>query len=117
LGEDTNDIMIRPRDIRFVTDIWADHLSRELDKEDWQLNPRVVATLQPVWGPHTIDRFTSMENAHLPRYNARWPDPKYADIDCLHFFDATSRRENNHANPLACTTRAWGQAAPIRQNN
>jgi hypothetical protein len=64
---DTNVIHIRPRYIRSTANIWADSLSRELDTEDWQLNPRLFRHLQERWGPHTIDRFASMLNAQLPR--------------------------------------------------
>jgi hypothetical protein len=74
--------------IRSATNIWADSLSRELDRDDWQLNPRIFCYLQAEWGPHSIDRFASMENAHLPRFNAKWRDPKCEDVDCLHLPDA-----------------------------
>jgi hypothetical protein len=72
---DTNDIHIRPRYIRSAANVWADTLSREMDSEDWQLYPRIFDHLQRRWGPHTIDRFASMLNAQLPRFNARWRDP------------------------------------------
>jgi hypothetical protein len=42
---DTNNIHIRPRYIRSAANVWADTLSRELDTEDWQLNPRMFAHL------------------------------------------------------------------------
>ena len=38
---DTNDIYIRPRYIRSAANVKADKLSRELDTEDWQLNPPI----------------------------------------------------------------------------
>jgi hypothetical protein len=38
---DVNDINNRPIYIRSATNIWADNLSRELDRDDWQLNPRI----------------------------------------------------------------------------
>jgi hypothetical protein len=47
---DTNDIHIRPRYIRSAANVWADKLSRELDTEDWQLNPRIFEHLQHRWG-------------------------------------------------------------------
>jgi hypothetical protein len=96
---DTNDIHIRPRYIRSAANVWADKLSRELDTEDWQLNPRIFEHLQDRWGPHTVDRFASMLNAQLPRFNARWRDPKCEDVDCLHLPDATWQRKNNYRNP------------------
>jgi hypothetical protein len=77
----------------------AGTLSRELDTEDLQLNLRIFEHLQHRWGPHTIDRFASMLNAQLPRFNARWRDPLCENIDCLHMSDAASRRENNYCNP------------------
>jgi hypothetical protein len=44
--QDVNDINIRPRYIRSAANIWVDSLSRELDRDDWQLNPRIFAYLQ-----------------------------------------------------------------------
>jgi hypothetical protein len=96
---DTNDIHIRPRYIRSAANVWADTLSRKLDTEDWQLNPRVFKQFQERWGPHTIDRFASMLNAQLPRFNARWRDPQWEDVDCLRLSDAAWRRENNYSDP------------------
>jgi hypothetical protein len=96
---DTNDIYIRPRYIRSADNVWADQLSRELDTEDRQLNPRIFEHLQHRWGPHTVDRFASMLNAQLPRFNARWKDPKCEDVDCFHLPDASWQRENNYCNP------------------
>jgi hypothetical protein len=96
---DTNDIHIRPRYIRSAANVWADKLSRELDTEDWQLNPQIFEHLQHRWGPHTVERFASMLNAQLPRFNARRKDPKCEDVDCLHLPDASWQRENNYCNP------------------
>jgi hypothetical protein len=92
---DTNDFHIRPRYIRSAANVWADTLSRKLDTEDWQLNPRLFAHLQERWGPHTIDRFASMLKAQLPRFNARWRDPQCENINYLRLPDAAWRRENN----------------------
>jgi hypothetical protein len=96
---DTNDIHIRPRCIRSAANVLADKLSRELDTEDLQLNPQIFEDLRHRWGPHTVDRFASMLNAQLPRFNARWKDPKWEDADCLHLPDASWQRENNYCNP------------------
>jgi hypothetical protein len=96
---DVNDISIRPRHIRSAASIWADSLSRELYRDDWQLNPRIFGYLQTSWGPHSIDRFASMDNAKLPRLNARWRDPKCEDVDCLHLPDTAWQREANYCNP------------------
>jgi hypothetical protein len=96
---DLNDISIRLGHIRYAANIWADKLSRELDRDDWQLNPRIFSYLQAERGPRSIDRFTSMENTLLPRFNAKWRDPKCEDVDCLHLRDAAWQREANYCNP------------------
>lgn len=96
---DTHGIHIRPQYIRSAANVWADALSRELDTSDWKLNPRIFKYIDKLWGPHTIDRFASMENAMLPRYNSRWLDPETSGVDCLHFPDSNWQKENNWANP------------------
>jgi hypothetical protein len=48
--------------IHSATNIWADGLFRELDRDEWHLNPRIFSYLQAEWGTHSIDRFASMEN-------------------------------------------------------
>ena len=59
----------------------------------------MFAHLQSLWGPHTIDRFASMQNTQLLRFNARWRDPQCEDVDCLRLPDAAWRREINYCNP------------------
>jgi hypothetical protein len=48
---------------------------------------------------HSIDRFASVLNTLLPRYNARWKDPTCEAVDALHLSDKDWRRENNWCNP------------------
>jgi hypothetical protein len=36
-----------------------------------------------------------MENTQVPHFKARWRDPKYEDVDCLHLPDEKWQRENN----------------------
>jgi hypothetical protein len=38
---DTNNISIRARCIRSAANVWADRLSLETNRDDWQLNPRI----------------------------------------------------------------------------
>jgi ribonuclease HI len=96
---DTHSVSIRATYIRSAANVWADRLSRELDSSDWTLNPRIFRHLDKLWGPHTVDRFASMENALLARYNSRWLDPQTEGVDCLHLSDADWRREHNWCNP------------------
>jgi hypothetical protein len=67
---DTNDIHIRSRYIRSTANVLADTLSRKLDTEAAK-----PTHFQHRWGLHTIDRFASMLNAQLPRFNARSQRP------------------------------------------
>ena len=94
---DLNDISLsRVEYIRSEANVWADALSRELDTEDWRLNPVVFKMLEERFGPHTIDRFASVTSAQLARYNSRWRDPYTEGVDSLHL---DWRGENNYANP------------------
>ena len=95
---DTNDIIIRPRYIQSAANIWADRLSRELDDSDWQLHPRLFRYLDRRYR-HTVDRFASQSNAHLPRYNSRWLDPQTEAVDCLRLPDRAWRVEDNWCHP------------------
>ena len=107
---DTNDIHLRPRYIRSAANIWADRLSRERDTSDWSLNPKIFGHIDRLWGPHTIDRFASMENTLLPRFNARWLDPKAEAVDCLRC--KTGDRRRKHTCPAAARLRNAARAKP-----
>eukprot|EP00873_Tetraselmis_striata_P029384 jgi/Tetstr1/449648/TSEL_036716.t1 len=96
---DTHGITMSVRYIRSAANIWADRLSREVDFDDWQFNPRRFASLTAKWGACTIDRFATSENALLPRYNARWRDPRCEAVDALRLSDAAWRCERNWCNP------------------
>jgi hypothetical protein len=116
----TNDIHIRPRYIRLAANILVDTLSLELDIEDLQLNPRLFAHLQSRWGPHSIDRFASMLNTQLRRFNAIWHDPQCEDVNCLRLPDAARRcgavRKQILQPPLDCSTNPRRQTAPFRRS-
>eukprot|EP00873_Tetraselmis_striata_P021878 jgi/Tetstr1/442142/TSEL_030295.t1 len=96
---DTHGITLSVRYIRSAANIWADRLSREVDCDDWQFNPRRFASLTAKWGACTIDRFATSENALLPRYNARWRAPRCEAVDALRLSDAAWRCERNWCNP------------------
>ena len=49
----------------------ADPLSKNPDKDDWQLSPRLFAVLDQIWGPHDLDAFASAQNALLPKFWSR----------------------------------------------
>eukprot|EP00873_Tetraselmis_striata_P001604 jgi/Tetstr1/421868/TSEL_012768.t1 len=74
---DVHDISIRPRYIQSAANVWADRLSREPDDSDWQLNPRIFAYLQRLWGPRTVDRFASKTRNFHGRAMAVQPSLQY----------------------------------------
>ena len=39
----------------------ADWISKDLDKDDYMLNPKIFAAADILWGPHTVDRFSSFK--------------------------------------------------------
>ena len=51
----------------------SDYFSRFVDKADWQLRPALAHSVMHHWGVCTVDRFASVTNALLPRYNAPYP--------------------------------------------
>lgn len=84
-----------PRELNSV----ADALSRVVDYDDWQLDPRVFQVLDQWWGPHTVDRFASYYNRQLPRFNSRFAMPGSEAVDA---FTADWGGENNWWCPPIC---------------
>ena len=44
----------------------AGYLSRQIDPDDYMLNPLHFAALDMLWGPHTVDRFPLAEDTFIP---------------------------------------------------
>jgi len=97
LLNDSLNITLVPRYIRSADNVQADELSRRHDPGDWRLNPAVFATLDKLWGPHTVDRFATTNNTHLPRFNSALGDPLAEAVDA--FSQANWPAENNWCNP------------------
>ena len=72
---DVANIELRPRYIRSAANVWADALSRDLDRDDWRLNPKEFHRKDAEWGPHGVDTFASATSAQLPRYYSQYRDP------------------------------------------
>ena len=78
-----NHIHLEPEWIPRELNEQADYLSRIIDFDDWKLDPAVFGVLEQVWGPHTVDRFASCNNAQLPRFNSRHWSPGTEAIDAF----------------------------------
>jgi hypothetical protein len=61
----------------------ADRLSREEDSGDWRLDPAEFLSLNCDWGPHTVDRFATENNAQLERFNSAWAQPSSEGVDAF----------------------------------
>ena len=61
----------------------ADYLSRIVDTDDWSLSYRLFGFVESRWGPHTVDRFSSYYNAHLPRFDSRFWNPGTEAVDAF----------------------------------
>ena len=59
----------------------TDMLSRLNPKFEWTLHLRIFQWLDNLWGNHTVDRFATMLNAQLPRFNSRYYDPLAEAVD------------------------------------
>ena len=71
---------------------WADFVSKDLDRDDYMLHPDIFAVLDVLWGPHAIDRFSSLHTRKIPRFCSHWASPFSEAIDA---FTVSWSDENN----------------------
>jgi hypothetical protein len=83
-----NGINMSARYIRSAANVWADRLSKHLDRDDWQLDPVLFAELDSRYDLHNIDRFASALNMRIPRYNACWLDLTCEAVGALYLPDS-----------------------------
>ena len=76
--------------------ITADALSRSPDRHSWMLNPCIFQILEHRWGPHTVDRFATFQNAQTVRFNSLFWDVGTEGVDA---FTQVWAGENNYINP------------------
>ena len=89
-----NKINLLPEWVPRDDNVIADLASKSIDRDDFMLHPDIFAALDILWGPHTIDRFSSFRSRQLPRFNSRWAKP------CSEGVDASSFRWDNENNWL-----------------
>ena len=71
---------------------WTDVVSKDLDRDDYILHPDIFAVLNVMWGPHSIDRFSSFRTRQIPRFCSRWASSFSEAIDA---FTVSWSDENN----------------------
>jgi hypothetical protein len=106
---DINDIDIRAQYIRSAANVWADALSRDLDLDDWKLNPTEFQKKQVTWGPYLVDRFASHTSRQLPRYYSQYRDPESEGTNSLAHDWALADGWSNWVNP------PWGLLPEVAQ--
>ena len=50
-----NNIQLYPEWIPRSDNLISDHFSKDIDKDDYMLNPEIFAAGDVRWGPHSID--------------------------------------------------------------
>ena len=74
----------------------ADALSKEEDRDDFHLAPKIFSLIDSRWGPHTIDLFATPASAHLPRFCSRLYEPA---AEATNAFSISWKDENAYAFP------------------
>ena len=87
-----NNINLFPEWVHRSENETVDWKSKDLDKDDYMLNSDIFAVADTLWGPHTVDRFSSFKARQVPRLCSRRVN------NCMQLLDAFSARwsgENN----------------------
>ena len=79
----THHLTIEPEWIPRRDNQVADYLSRLVDEDDWMVHPWIFHQLDLMWGPHTVDRFASIDNRQLERFNSRFWNPESEAVDAF----------------------------------
>ena len=87
-----NHIILIPEWIPREENWLADQMTKNIDYDDYMLHPDLFAMLDILWGPHSVDRFSSFRTRQVPRFNLKWLNPLTEDIDA---FTVTWSGENN----------------------
>ena len=77
-----------PRDLNIISDF----ASKNVEVDDFILPPDIFAALDILWGPHTIDRFSSFHRRQITRFNSCRPNPCSEGIEA---FATSWQNENN----------------------
>ena len=67
-----NNIQLVPEWIPRIHNQVADLMSKQLDLDDYMLDPNLFATADIRWGPHTVDRFNSFGTRQILRFCSHW---------------------------------------------
>ena len=91
-----NSISLKVKHIRGIHNGHSDRLSRLPQKYEWALHPAIFSYIDKQFGPHTIDRFASINTYQCPVYNSRFLDPLSSGLNALEQSDW--HQHNNYVN-------------------
>ena len=78
-----NNIRLEPEWVPREKNQLADYFSRIIDYDDWYIDQKVYEWVDTKWGPHTVDRFATCNNAQVERFNSRYACPGSEAVDAL----------------------------------
>jgi hypothetical protein len=74
----------------------ADYISKMIDHEDWGITDTFIEFIDDLWGPHSVDRFASVVNKKISRFNSLFWNPSFEAVDA---FTQNWSGENNFLVP------------------
>eukprot|EP00170_Pyropia_yezoensis_P006587 contig_26870_g6608 len=89
-------VTLRAEYLQSALNLWADRLSRTRDSTDWTLPRDVFLAFNELYRAHTVDLFTTTQNAQCGRFFSKFPAPGGAGVDALR---APWGAENAWVNP------------------
>jgi len=61
----------------------ADHFSKIIDADDWEITEHFLEFLEEKWGTFSIDRFANFDNTKCDRFNSRYKVPGTEAVDAF----------------------------------
>jgi hypothetical protein len=78
-----NNVILQAEHIPGVDNVFADAISRKIDRDDWAINRQVFEDIASIWGPYDIDRMATAFSAVVPRYNSQLWDVGAEAVDAF----------------------------------
>ena len=78
-----NNVQLHPEWIPREQNVVDDAISKQFDPDDYMLDPTIFAALNIMYGPHTVDCFSSFRTRQIPWFNSKWLNPLTEGIDAL----------------------------------
>ena len=93
----------------------ADFYSKNVDSGDYQLDPTVFQSLNSIWGPFSIDLFSSYRNNQVPNFYSLYFCPEALGINAFNF-DWSLHNKCWCNPPFALISKVWEHAISTRAN-